>query len=41
MTDTILVMEAGRLVESGCHDELVARGDLYSRLQALQFQEPV
>ncbi len=41
MADTILVMEAGRLVESGCHDELVARGGLYSRLHALQFQEPV
>jgi len=39
--DIILVMDAGRLVESGCHDELVARGGLYSKLHALQFQEPV
>jgi subfamily B ATP-binding cassette protein MsbA len=39
--DMILVMEAGRLVESGRHDELVKRGGLYSRLHALQFQEPV
>ncbi len=40
MADMILVMEAGRLVESGRHEELVARGGLYSRLHALQFQEP-
>jgi subfamily B ATP-binding cassette protein MsbA len=41
MADTILVMEAGRLVEQGRHDELVVRGGLYSKLHALQFQEPV
>ena len=41
MADTILVMEAGRLVEQGRHDELVVRGGLYSKLNALQFQEPV
>ncbi|MBC8009978.1 MAG: ATP-binding cassette domain-containing protein, partial [Burkholderiales bacterium] len=40
MADMILVMEAGRLVESGRHDELVSRGGLYSKLHALQFQEP-
>lgn len=39
--DMILVMEAGRLVEQGRHEELVTRGGLYSRLHALQFQEPV
>lgn len=38
--DIILVMEQGRLVEMGRHDELVSRGGLYSRLHALQFQEP-
>lgn len=38
--DTILVMDGGRLVESGRHDELVLRGGLYSKLHALQFQEP-
>ncbi len=38
--DIILVMEQGRLVEMGRHDELVGRGGLYSRLHALQFQEP-
>jgi ATP-binding cassette, subfamily B, bacterial MsbA len=39
--DMILVMDQGRLVESGRHEELVERGGLYSRLHALQFQEPV
>ncbi len=38
--DIILVMEQGRLVEMGRHEELVHRGGLYSRLHALQFQEP-
>lgn len=38
--DIILVMEQGRLVELGRHEELVNRGGLYSRLHALQFQEP-
>ena len=39
--DLILVMEAGRLVESGSHENLVNQGGLYSRLHALQFQDPV
>lgn len=38
--DVILVMEQGRLVETGTHAELLARGGLYARLHALQFQEP-
>lgn len=34
--DTIAVMEAGRLVEAGSHDELLAAGGLYAKLVALQ-----
>jgi ATP-binding cassette subfamily B protein len=37
--DRIIVMEAGRVVEQGNHQELSARGGLYSRLARLQFGE--
>jgi ATP-binding cassette subfamily B protein len=35
--DTILVMEAGSIVEQGNHDELLARGGAYARLYNAQF----
>ena len=35
--DLILVMDGGRLVEQGTHSELLARGGLYARLYATQF----
>ncbi|WP_374229485.1 ABC transporter ATP-binding protein [Nocardioides sp. cx-173] len=35
--DLILVMEAGRIVEQGTHDELLAAGGAYSRLYRSQF----
>jgi ATP-binding cassette, subfamily B, bacterial len=36
--DVIFVLDRGRLVEQGTHDELVRRGGLYARLYAQQFQ---
>ncbi|HSF94172.1 MAG TPA: ABC transporter transmembrane domain-containing protein [Thermohalobaculum sp.] len=37
--DRILVLEDGRLVATGTHDDLVAQGGLYARLARLQFTE--
>ena len=37
--DRIVVMDAGRIVEEGTHQTLVARGGLYARLAELQFEE--
>jgi ATP-binding cassette subfamily B protein len=40
--DVILVLNEGRLVESGNHAELLARGGLYASLYETQFRnEPV
>lgn len=36
--DRIVVMEAGTVVDSGTHAELIARGGLYARLAKLQFR---
>ncbi len=39
--DRILVMDQGRIVEEGDHATLVAKGGLYARLAALQFEASV
>lgn len=36
--DVIIVMERGRLVEQGTHDQLLALGGLYSKLYQVQFR---
>ncbi|MCB2058772.1 MAG: ATP-binding cassette domain-containing protein [Novosphingobium sp.] len=38
--DRIVVMDKGRIVETGTHDELSKAGGLYARLAALQFDMP-
>ncbi len=35
----ILVLDKGRIVESGTHDELLAAGGIYKKLYSLQFDD--
>ena len=37
--DRILVLDQGRLVAAGSHEELMAQNGLYARLASLQFRE--
>ncbi|MDJ0314488.1 ABC transporter ATP-binding protein [Arthrobacter sp. H35-D1] len=39
--DQILVLEAGRIVERGTHDELIVRGGRYAELHDTQFSQAV
>ena len=39
-SDVIVVMEHGRIVDTGTHDDLMERSDIYSRLYSLNFMDP-
>lgn len=39
--NTIVVIEQGRIVQQGSHNELLAKGGLYKKLYEMQFQEGV
>ncbi len=38
--DVIVVMDHGKIVDMGKHEELLERGGIYARLYALNFQDP-
>jgi len=38
--DRIIVLNEGRIVEEGTHDQLIAKKGLYARLYQMQFREP-
>jgi subfamily B ATP-binding cassette protein MsbA len=40
LADRIVVMQSGRILDTGTHDELLGRCDLYRRLDQIQFNKP-
>jgi len=40
LADQIVVMQSGRILDRGSHEELLARCGLYRRLHQIQFEEP-
>jgi len=38
--DRVLLMDAGRILDAGTHDELMGRSEVYRQLYELQFHAP-